>query len=322
VFSAIWSDFPFETLYSSLQLLLISFFAISCSSLFSVRYIFSMIYSVFSLIVFFSFVFVIFIPDYGIDIFNGESSFRGVFVEKNRLGQILAYYFALSFFFIRWKFFSVAVFFMALFLLVGNRSMTALLLTISIPFIIFIARFFIGNNKNIYINTVTISFFSIFVFTIFLVNYYDLLNFLGKDPTLTGRTEIWELGVYAFLDRPLFGYGYSSFWSSNSPHGGQFIQWSLVWGPSSMHNGWFEILLQLGLIGLVLYLFFFLMALKLTVYYLNSGSSRKLGKSLFVLFFMIIFWSLMQHNLLRHQAFSHYMLLILFSSIFFYKRCK
>ena len=37
-----------------------------------------------------------------------------------------------------------------------------------------------------------------------------LLHLLGKDPTLTGRTDFWRLMLQAAADRPLLGYGYST----------------------------------------------------------------------------------------------------------------
>jgi len=319
VLSAIWSASPFVTLYSAMQLILISLFAVACSSLFSIKYLFNLIYMVFSFIILSSFVFVVFFPDYGVDLYNGESAFRGVFVEKNKLGQILTYYFLLSVFFVKLRLLPIGVFIIAVFLLAGNKSMTALLLTLSIPCVLLFSRYYIGNKSNIYINSVAISVLFLLFFSVFLVNYYDILNFLGKDPTLTGRTDIWELGYYAFIDSPFLGYGYNSFWSSSALYGGEFIQWVLFWGPTSMHNGWFEILLQLGGIGFVLFMVFFLSVFKLSIFYLNSADLKSFGKVLFVFFAMMFFWSLMQHNLFRHQAFTHYMFYVFFSATFFYK---
>ncbi|MBU4041229.1 MAG: O-antigen ligase family protein, partial [Alphaproteobacteria bacterium] len=40
----------------------------------------------------------------------------------------------------------------------------------------------------------------------------QLLEALGKDPSLTGRTEIWDSLMRKVADRPWTGYGYGAFW--------------------------------------------------------------------------------------------------------------
>jgi len=72
---------------------------------------------------------------------------------------------------------------------------------------------------------------------------------IGKDPTLTNRTKIWTflLGMHT---NPLVGTGYESFWM------GSRLQW--VWqmaglgGLTEAHNGFLEVYLNLGIIGVVL----------------------------------------------------------------------
>jgi exopolysaccharide production protein ExoQ len=74
---------------------------------------------------------------------------------------------------------------------------------------------------------------------------------VGKDPTLTDRTKIWAflLGMHI---NPLIGTGYESFWL------GPRLRW--FWTMSGQghineaHNGFLEIYLQLGIIGVLLIL--------------------------------------------------------------------
>ena len=50
------------------------------------------------------------------------------------------------------------------------------------------------------------------------------LEFLGKDPTLTGRSELWAY-VWKDIDlRPLLGWGYAAFWSVNKSGGPGYFQ--------------------------------------------------------------------------------------------------
>ncbi len=41
-----------------------------------------------------------------------------------------------------------------------------------------------------------------------------LMEAIMPDATFTGRTEIWQLGLQAVSQRPLTGYGYSTFWGT------------------------------------------------------------------------------------------------------------
>jgi O-antigen ligase len=62
---------------------------------------------------------------------------------------------------------------------------------------------------------------------------------LGRDATLTGRTEIWAELIPKFESQPLLGAGFGSFWMSGT-----------VLGVKEAHSGYLEVLLQLGLTGI------------------------------------------------------------------------
>jgi O-antigen ligase len=70
---------------------------------------------------------------------------------------------------------------------------------------------------------------------------------LGRDVTLTGRTELWPVLIDMIRGRPWLGYGYSAFWSGDD--GGLDISWQ----PTQAHNGFLEVTLALGAVGLVLF---------------------------------------------------------------------
>jgi exopolysaccharide production protein ExoQ len=75
-----------------------------------------------------------------------------------------------------------------------------------------------------------------------------VFNLVGKDTTLTGRNDIWYFVSVQMRDRPILGYGYQGFWS---PHQDIVIA-NLGWNPGHAHNGFLDIILTLGLIGLFL----------------------------------------------------------------------
>src|SRR5260370_23420772 len=74
------------------------------------------------------------------------------------------------------------------------------------------------------------------------------LDTMGRDPTLPGRTELWDL-VLSLTGYPVFGTGFESFWLG--PRLARI--WSIYWWhPNEAHNGYLEVYLNLGWVMLVL----------------------------------------------------------------------
>jgi exopolysaccharide production protein ExoQ len=69
---------------------------------------------------------------------------------------------------------------------------------------------------------------------------------VGKDPTLTDRTKIWAF-VLGMHTNPLVGTGYQSFWLG--PRLEWFWQNAGLGHLNEAHNGYLEVYLELGLIG-------------------------------------------------------------------------
>jgi exopolysaccharide production protein ExoQ len=69
----------------------------------------------------------------------------------------------------------------------------------------------------------------------------------GKDTSFTGRDVIWSFVWQQWCTRPLLGFGYSSFWTSQD----DLVHQTLSWNPGSAHNGFLEVLVTLGLPGLL-----------------------------------------------------------------------
>jgi len=74
-----------------------------------------------------------------------------------------------------------------------------------------------------------------------------LIETVGRDPTLTGRTEMWNQLIQLSVD-PWFGAGYESFWL------GPRLQeiWRTNMHVHQAHNGYLEIFLNLGWVGVAL----------------------------------------------------------------------
>jgi exopolysaccharide production protein ExoQ len=83
---------------------------------------------------------------------------------------------------------------------------------------------------------------------LFLNTGGDMVKALGKDPTLTGRTEVWK-EVLNLTENPVFGTGFESFWLGSRLETMWNKHW---WHPNEAHNGYLEIYLNLGWIGVML----------------------------------------------------------------------
>jgi len=83
---------------------------------------------------------------------------------------------------------------------------------------------------------------------VFLGASPDALKAMGRNPTLTDRTEVWGW-LFRLVQNPLLGTGFESFWLG--PRLAKL--WSIYWWhPNEAHNGYIEIYLNLGWLGIAL----------------------------------------------------------------------
>ena len=109
---------------------------------------------------------------------------------------------------------------------------------------------FLKNN----LRYLSVYIFVFFVCFIFILVSFDLTEFIilhsGRDLTLTGRTELWK-DLFSIDINPFIGTGYESFWLGNRLE----ILWeNYWWRPNQSHNGYLETYLNLGVIGLFLFI--------------------------------------------------------------------
>ena len=78
--------------------------------------------------------------------------------------------------------------------------------------------------------------------------FVAIIHAFGKNATLTGRTGLWK-GLLATDTHPLLGAGFESFWLGSRLNN----IWSIFpWQPNEAHNGYLEVYLNLGIIGVSL----------------------------------------------------------------------
>jgi O-antigen ligase len=85
------------------------------------------------------------------------------------------------------------------------------------------------------------------VYALFMDQGGELVGALGRDPTLTGRTEVWNL-IVKYNPNSVIGAGFESFWLGDRLE--SILQ--VLPGLNQAHDGYIEIYLNLGWIGVIL----------------------------------------------------------------------
>lgn len=154
-------------------------------------------------------------------------------------------------------------------LVLGTNSKTSLVSLILLGGLLIVFSTFRARRQlfgAVIISEVTAGLFGLLVATANLAFITDLL---GRDITLTGRTVLWEDLLVPISERPLLGYGWDGFWGGwGSP--AQEIWLQNTWFPPTAHNAPLEYLLNLGAIGLVMWLVMLLRGLWRSIHYLRD----------------------------------------------------
>lgn len=80
----------------------------------------------------------------------------------------------------------------------------------------------------------------------------DVAGAVGRDPTLTGRTDLWRHAIDALGDAPLLGHGFGAFWHEDGPVTAERIAAREQWSVPHAHNGLLDVSLDLGVVGAAL----------------------------------------------------------------------
>lgn len=186
----------------------------------------------------------------------------GVCTQKNGLG-ILCDLFGLG---LLWRFRSVysdredpnrrrrllalgAVLAMIVWLLWQCNSMTSICALSMAGGVMFLSTRPTCRRKPALVHLLIVAVLACTLYALFFQSSGSLIQDLGRNPTLTGRTEIWHV-VLAVPNNRLVGAGYESFWL-----GPRLLKlWELF--PNlpinEAHNGYIEMFINLGWIGVLL----------------------------------------------------------------------
>ena len=95
---------------------------------------------------------------------------------------------------------------------------------------------------------------------------------IGKDPTLSSRTEIWSKVWEAIQLKPLIGYGSAAFWDGLTGPS-KYVELAVRAKVAYAHNGFLDILLGTGFIGLSLFLISYLFTAIKSLFLLRTSNT-------------------------------------------------
>lgn len=188
---------------------------------------------------------------------------RGIHTHKNGTGGICA--FALFTFLYMWRqtrsrYVVPVLILLALVFLLNSHSKTSLgLMPVAIVLGGAISLFY--RNVSVRIGAGLILALALVGFGAYYNRIADYIYVLDDPSALTGRSQIWPILLRYHVDHPLLGAGYGSFWSigPDSPIN-QYASGWLVSFLTHAHNGYLDILVQTGLLGLILTVFALILA--------------------------------------------------------------
>lgn len=271
--SVMWSQFPLMSLVHAVMLAANIAFAFYLLERFSTNDLLKLLLMVGTIAAIGSLFLIVFFPQYGLQ--NRDSiaagAWEGIFGQKNTCGIVLTYL-LLPAFFVQIKSRSARVFrgsYIAVFLVIIAMTRSAngwvdcagcIVFVVTMRFVIRMPKMEILAVLFILVGTAAMA-------GVYVYSHFDQLMYaLGKDPTLTGRTIIWSSVLSSVKKQPLFGYGYMAFWASLQGESANTVLLMHWPGMAYAENGVLELALELGVVGVVLYLLVFLRAVKDAAY--------------------------------------------------------
>ncbi|AKG24700.1 hypothetical protein IJ00_17190 [Calothrix sp. 336/3] len=258
VISFLWSDFPSVTFLNAIEVLMMTLFSLYFATRFCLEEQIKLISTTLFIGAILSIFVAVIFPNFGRHI-EGDliGAWKGIYWQKNILGSMMVLS-SITFYtlpkqtssFYRYLGLSIA-----LGLILFSTSKTSLVLYfISMSIMIFYQKFRWRGKISVVLVDIGILVFGC-VLLLVSTFWVELLTELGKDPTLTGRTPLWNVMLNRLMDRPLFGYGIGGFWAPGSQYAieaGKAV--GTGWIAPSGHNGYMDILVDLGLVGFSLFL--------------------------------------------------------------------
>jgi exopolysaccharide production protein ExoQ len=252
--SLLWSDFPLLTLRRVVGLICTMALGFLLGMRLEMKALLRLVAWALVFTIPLSFIAAIFFPSFGVMHRLDAEGWRGVFNHKNGLGAnmgIALIVFTCMF----WEYPKNRLKYLlwllsAVVLLAFSRSMTATIVTAMTLTIGLYRRLRLRPAQKVAIYALALVMG--LAATLYLQGRMDsVFALVGRDPSLTGRIPMWQYSADAVSERPLLGAGWDGFWPGK---GGDKIRNLVRWEAPHAHNSFLELALNIGVIGLILFL--------------------------------------------------------------------
>ena len=267
IFSAAWSQDPVRSLYNGVFYLLCTLFAFYLVACFPAKDIMTFIMLAGAIVCSLGLFLVIFFPRFGLSDLEIRTAgaWKGMFIDRTSAGKCLVFLLTPAFGFgFGFRQLSYRIGYAALLILSILKAQAATAVIVLACYVFFLLLLSVARRLE---RRTALVFGITFVSVVPIVAFFgiafleDFLALLGRDLTLTGRTEVWSAILPSIFQRPFFGYGFYAFWLGMTGESANVIR-AAHWFFGYAHNGMIEIVLQLGFIGLFVFLLSFVQAVK------------------------------------------------------------
>jgi exopolysaccharide production protein ExoQ len=254
-----WSQDPMITLRRAAVLFATTAFGVYFATRFDIPEQLQLLSLTCGLVICASFLCVIFFPQYGIDHTFHYGDWQGAYHQKNMLARAMVLA-TLVFLFVRFRsgntlrWIGIAG---SLTLLVLSRSVTGMLvfavILASWPlYKLFRTKFTFAAPVIAMVFTITAG-----VAALAYQALPTLLELMNRDEGLTGRVDLWNAVWLSISRKPWLGYGFNAFWQGMQGESAN-VMLAVGWSPAYAHNGFLDLVLDMGFVGLAIFTFGYL----------------------------------------------------------------
>lgn len=291
VASIAWSSEPKLTTTRSIALLGTTLFGMYFATRYSLKEQLQLMTWMLGVAIVLSLLFAVGLPKYGLMGNKHSGALRGIYTHKNVLGKMIVLggvTFVISAL-ANQKYRSIiwSIFGLCLVCLLMTRSSSSMINFTNLLIIFLTLRSF--RSPIIAIPSILsgISFISISLYLFIQSNLANLLALIGKDATLTGRGDLWPLVWDKIWERPWLGYGFSGFWQGLNGESAS-VWYASGWTPPNSHNGFLDIWLDLGLLGVMIFVISFVILLFKSLRYIRVTNTVEGFWPAICLFYLIM----------------------------------
>jgi O-antigen ligase len=299
VLSLIWSVLFQVTLYKVFTLLMCTVLAIYVGRLLGAQKLLDWLAWFFAVFCVANLIVVIVFPAYGI--MAGaffHQAWNGIFWHKIYLGAFTAL--AVSVYLLKllnWKNLTVfakimnsAMFLLAVTLLVQSKTVASDFVVMALIAVCLVAAGWIRWGKNLRPIHYFIILGVLLVAIVLILSHLGLIfSLFGRNTSLTGRVPIWNyLFTHVISQRPILGYGYDAVWNLHGFREQITQAFNLGLQVSQSDNGFIEILLHLGIVGLVMIIGLIVLGLVRSVKYFLQVRTITSALPLVILVFAVL----------------------------------